>query len=254
MYSQMLITPQPGGAHATALWPERARSTLAAACAGSEVPAEFFGHAPAVYVEDCALPAPPPIILDATRDGSYRITALGRPGVDMMFSQAPLVYARLVEHLGVLCTFKTYRGPCMAEQSDDAVLYRSRRMVIARKRAQMDHLLDQGRVSLDVARDLIKRSIVDGIVSQATYLDDTSDTGILAALPPSDGIEVDVLAGDITLDPVTHPQRGGKPVMALVAKHLIFSLNINLTGPWYCGHVRSKGYGLITKERIHARA
>src|SRR6218665_3094904 len=39
-------------------------------------------------------------------------------------------------------------------------------------------------------------------------------------------------------------------VHALIVRDLVISLDLDLGGPWYAGHLRSRGYGLIRKEGL----
>jgi hypothetical protein len=90
----------------------------------------------------------------------------------------------------------------------------------------------------------IQNEVVRGLISTARWIDeDLGGASMLEGnIPTNNSLFFDVLEGES----VPVEIKPGIPAAAF--KNLTFCMNLELTGPWAVGKLRSRGYGLIRRR------
>jgi hypothetical protein len=254
MYAELLIFPD--ALREQSLFPDAARKLVALATDKFPInPLVFNRQDDGMTVqggygtpEDGEGWGVPPVISFGSSRGCIRLVGLGPQGVEILANEAPILGTAIARHLGNSpYKFKTYSGDCTIEQGRPA-LYRIRQLVISKKINVINaHKRPDGTLTLESVDQLIRRAILGGILSQARFLDDScGDLSRSSAIGTDDMVGLRILDGSITFGLI----KTGTRAHALIVRNLVFSLNLTLSGPWYAGLLRSRGYGLIRKEVV----
>lgn len=247
------------------LFPNEARHIVSKACVSSGLSTRIdpllfqrdgagntlsyrWGRAGHSADRDAGYGACPAVIFGAAK-GVIRVYGIGRHGATLVREHTPLLHQAICHHYDdVDVALEHQQSRCLLyPQVDTATIYSVRRMVLAKSLHQIKSLFPNGAVpDLDALRPLITRAIYGGLVSQVRLLDQSrSEQAAVRSehyLPGPEELELDVLAsGPAQLKSV-------KPgVLAIVLDGLTFAMRLNLQGPWFAGHLRSHGYGMLRK-------
>lgn len=237
-------------------WPEDARKMLACACDGKPVdPAVFNRDAGGKTLQgvfDHMGVGRLPAVITSGGKGYLRLTGMGSDGAAIVTKSAATIAQALSTYLdGCLFESKlsqTSIGIDVKGQKTN-ILYRIHNLCVTKK---LDHYREivnaaGGRPSLEDIEPLIVRAISRGLLSQAKTLDGTDDTRLEGLLPDDETLDIEILDGRPIFLPISDDGKG-KMVTALGVMNLVFSMNANLTGPWYVGALRARGYGLIRRN------
>ena len=251
MYTELLIFPaalkdQP-------LSPETARELVAEATDAFPVNPLLFNRQPdgktvqgfyGTAEEGEGWGIPPLVCFGASR-GCIRLVGLGPQGTALVTNDAPTVGSAVAMHLGNSpYTFRTMSGDCTVERSHPTV-YRLRRLVVSKKLNAINSHKDGEKFTLQSVEPLIRRAIIGGLISQARFLDETCGRGGReASIGTDDMIGLRILDGQ----PIIGSIKKDAKAHALMIRDLLVSLDLDLNGPWFAGHLRARGYGLIRKE------
>lgn len=250
MYKELLLFPET--LKGQVIYPDVARKMVAQAC--DQLPID-----PAIFGRDAhgkpltgrmgddrkgeGFGEPPAIVFDGGK-GFIRLYGVGRRGSAVLTEQAMVVYLALCKHLGGPIRMEFNEG-ITALQMSKPILYSMRRMVITKNPAKLSHFF---RVSAMERSEEIKQEILRGLIGSARWHDQADDEAgadgvpLEARIPSETSLLLDVLEGES----VPIEIKPGVPGAAF--KNLTFCTNLDLTGPWSVGKLRSRGYGLIRRR------
>ncbi len=247
MYSELIIRP-----HALAdqvIYPEVARKLVAEACDGINVPPLLFNRGPdgktiqgrywhpdRNYLE-AALPLPPVTSFDGGK-GFLRIYMLGQPGRDLMLESASLIGTAIGKKVGGPFLFAINEGDCKILTYSTPILYSIRRLVVTKDPHKSRRYMD---TPPEQVEDDLRRIIMRGLISQARWLDQHGAGGLECVIPDEHSLGFGIADGQFK--PILINDRN----YAAGYANLTFTLNLELAGPWFAGHLRSRGYGQIRK-------
>jgi hypothetical protein len=253
MYTELLIFPE--ALRGKPLFPDVARELVAEATDAFAVDPLLFNRQPdGKTVQGCygtvrdgeGWGVPPAVCFGASR-GCIRLIGLGPTGASAVTEAAPTLGAAIAMHLGNSpYTFKTLSGNCSVARSHPTV-YRVRQLAVSKKLQTINRHKEEDVLTLQSVDPLIRRALIGGLLSQARYLDDACPgEGREAAIGTDEMIGLRVLDGR----PVIGRIKKDVKAHALIVRDLVVSLDLDLKGPWFAGHLRSRGYGLIRKELL----
>lgn len=254
MYKELLIFPEK--MKGQVIYPDIARELVAEAADAFPINSMIFSRMPdgknvqGVYGDagDGEGWGLPPRIFFGGGQGFIRVTGLGQEGSDLLGSEASMIATAVAAKLGPY-SFKINDGTCTVQRSRP-FLYRIGRLILSKKLTVMNaHKDTDGRCTLESVSPLIRRAIIGGIVSQARFLDQNSGgmSGSLeSVIGTDDMLGLRIIDGSAGIIKVKKNER----LHALVVSNLVFSLDLDLRGPWLAGILRSRGFGLIRKERV----
>ena len=177
---------------------------------------------------------------------------LGTEGRQVLMRQASLITTALGEYLKTPIRFKFKDGDCRISGLQGlARTYYAPVMVLAKKDRQFEVMASRDqRLTLDAVTPRIRQLVIDGLVGQASYIDQcyrASGHPELADLESQLGMDemmdIQVFEGNPHFKHIHADQKG----KALVVTGLAFTMAADLQGPWFCGHLRSRGLGRIRK-------
>lgn len=256
MYTELLLHPE--ALKGKPIYPDQARKLVAKACDGHAIDPLLFNRdsqgklIQGVYGESDSGEGwgiPPHVIYGAGK-GYIRITGLGAAGSATVKRQAAMVASAVAEHLGGDFSFKLNSGQCGIDRNRPGT-YRIRNLCIAKKPAIIKrHETAEGDFTLESTAPLIKRAVIGGIVGQARLLDEEAPAGFSreSLIGTDDMLNLHFHQGQPKFVRTQDAEGGRKGLYALVVSDLVFSIDLSLSGPWACGLLRSKGYGLIRRE------
>ena len=247
MYKELLIHPECLREKSVLPW--CARQLAAAACDAFPVDPAIFQRGAdgknlqAVYgrVDDGEGWGVPPKIFFGGGKGFLRITGLGEEGVRLLDAEAATLATAIANYLGSPYTFRLNQGECTVSRSRPT-LYRINNLALSKKMPVINaHRGSNGnKCTLESVEPLIRRAIIGGIVSQARYL------GLEREIGTDDMLGLRILDGAPTMMRIKKEVR----LHALVVGNLVFSIDLDLNGPWLAGTLRSRGFGLIRRKRF----
>jgi hypothetical protein len=241
------------------VYPDSARSAVAAATRSFDVDPLIFNRQPdGKTVQGCYGNRRdnegwgiPPLIVFGGGIGCIRIIGLGLTGSQLLSKQAHIIATALSVHYRTLYKFKMYAGMCSLARAQPKI-YHIRELVISKKNRTIDALKSGGAFTLDSVAPLIRRSIIGGLISQARFLDESSSqssTGLpFLQLESQIGTDETLGLALISGKPAIGQIKTSPAAYALIIKHLKFAIDLEIGGPWYSGHLRSKGMGRIRKH------
>lgn len=252
MYKELLVFPD--ALKGKPMYPDTARAMVARACDGVSIdPAIFargkdgkseqrvFGHT----ADGEGFGAVPSVCFGGGQ-GFVRLYGLGARGAQLILENAGSIAAALSKlHGNCPYQFKMNEGKCEIGPPDGSA-YRIRNLVVSKKRDHFAAIATSGLPTLEAMTPLIKRAIVRGLMGQALALDE--ETGSNFASVVKDDAELDIRIFDGK--PVFIPLKEGVKTCALGVHGLLFTMNCKLSGPWFVGHLRSRGFGYIEKGRM----
>ena len=237
-----------------------ARAALAKACDNFSIDPKVFARdtagkpLQAVFTPDAdgrVLPKPPLIHFGGGK-GFVRLVGLGLEGIALLKAQAPLIATALGAHFGGHISFKMNDGHCTLDTSIPiARTYFIPVLGITKKESEMKKIAARHeRITLEAVTPWIQKLIVDGLVSQARLLDESyRDNGqperaVLESLVGTDDmLDIQVFEGAPHFKEL-HKGMKGK---VLCVSGIAFTMAGDLSGPWTCGVLRSRGWGSIRK-------
>lgn len=247
MYTELII--RPAALADQIMYPDTARKLLAEALDGMTVSPLLFNrtsdgktiqdkywHAERNHLE-AALPYPPVVYFDGGK-GFLRLFMLGQPGRELMAVSASAIGTAIGRHLGGPFSFAINEGDCTIKQFHSPMLYSIRRLVVTKNPLKSQRYIKVP--PADVADDL-RRVILRGLLSQAKWLDAHGASRLEYAIPDEETLGFSIADGM----PTPIEIKEGK--LAAGYAKLVFSMNLDLGGPWFAGHLRSRGYGQIRK-------
>lgn len=241
------------------VYPDAARSAVAAATRSFDVDPLIFNRQPdgktvqGTYGNryDNEGWGMPPLIVFGGGIGCIRIIGLGSTGSHLLSKQAHIIATALSAHYRSLYRFKMHVGTCSLARAQPNI-YQIRELVISKKNRAIDALKIDGVFTLESVAPLIRRSIIGGLISQARFLDESSSHSLTQSpfaqlelqIGTDETLGLDLISGKAVIGQIKkHPN-----AYALIVKHLKFKIDLDISGPWYSGHLRSKGMGLISKH------
>jgi len=256
VYSELLIFPSKIAE------PERfkthAASILGAACANAPVDPLVFARdshgalMQEVFDKDAEgriLSKPPHISISGGKD-FFRLTAIGLRGRGVLQEQAALIGTAVGAHLDTPVRYDFREGDCSLEPLFGRMkTYYIPSMVIAKKAKDFERFAPRDRrITLDDVTDKIKQLVVDGLVAQARFLDESYHAAGLpemadleGRIPTDDMLNIEVFEGNPSFKSLHAGQKG----KALVVGGIALTMALDLQGPWSCGMLRSRGHGRI---------
>jgi hypothetical protein len=186
------------------------------------------------------LPAPCPIAFDGGK-GFVRLYGIGKVGSNLLIDQAGALVMAMSKHFAGPIRMELKEGDCTLKMSEP-IMYTVRRLVVAKSPARANHFWN---TQATERADDIRREIVRGLLGQARWIDeglaDTEPNCIEHAIPSEDSLMFDVLEGQSV------PVEIKPGISGMAYKNVIFCTNLDLSGPWSAGKLRSRGYGLIRR-------
>lgn len=256
MYSEFMVWP--ASLKDDIVYPEEARRLVALACDGKNIAPEIFNRDASGKTRQGAFGhtadgegyGKPPLVMFGGGKGLIRLYGLGATGSELLLSQSPRIATALSEHLKTAYRFTIQQGQCRILGDDGPLLrpvsYRIKTLVIAKKRPDIDAILQGDQPTLEKLTPFIERHIVRGIIGQSRFLDDDCATPVVreGAIPRDETLAIRVTAGKPCWVPIV-VKDGRNSVHALGVRNLEFSMRLSLDGPWAVGALRSRGFGMI---------
>jgi hypothetical protein len=234
---------------------------------------EFFGHLPAgsnlpqeyrrvsrTHVAGHPDPSMPHPFSFRGGKGKASIIAFGRTAQDKLST-------RLISMPGKA---KTILGPVRMEINSGDIsvtphkptMYYISNLAIARRPETINALRPKigSPIEVEGSMDSIKRCILEGLMTQATYLDlDNAQTYIEGSgqRPPDRLMTyIDEYSMDCDILSVGHMSivlvnKGENHKAVAVAHQVVFALDVEIKGPWMAGYMRNSGFGLIGRYLPH---
>ncbi|OLP04533.1 hypothetical protein [Rhodoferax antarcticus] len=246
MYNEILFFPE--SLRGQQIYPDVARKMLAAACDGLAIHPGIFNRDEAGKLitshyghqnDGEGFGVPPKIVFDGGT-GFIRIFGLGKSGVDLLNDNSHILMAAMRKHCGGAFRMEMKHGD-MTLAASEPIMYGIRRLVVEKNAKAAGHYFHVQAVERE---EEIKKVILTGLISCARYLDDESkgESHFESHIPSEDSLILDILEGDATPIDI-------KPgIRAAGFKNVTFCTNLDLSGPWCTGKLRSRGYGIIRKR------
>lgn len=250
MYRELLIYPE--SLKGQPVFPDTARSLVAKACDATDVNPEIFARQPdgktvqRVFGHTASgegYGAVPSICFNGGK-GFIRLYGLGKRGRDLLSSEA----APIATAISRLLNNTPYRfdirdGSCDITPERPGA-YRIHNLVVAKKRYQFADIAEKGLPSLEAMTPLIVKAIHRGLIGQAMALDEETGSQLAFRIPSEEMLGIQIFEGK----PVFTPLKNGARACALGVHGLEFTMNLHLEGPWFAGHLRSRGFGQINRR------
>lgn len=251
MYSELIIRPK--ALEGTILYPDLARKIVSEAVLsqkvkipnlifnrhenGKSIEGRFFHEDPNHI--SAKLAKPPVVSFDGGK-GFIRLYMLGKTGRDLMAETAPLLSSAIAKHVGGPYGFLMNEGMCKLSVRDNPILYTTRRLMMTKSR---DNNRKYENVAPQDISDEIRRVILKGLISQAKWLDEDTngECSYEHLIPDENSLGFYIAEGKSCLIMIDEKNFGSG------YKNLSFSMNLEMTGPWAAGMLRSKGCGKISK-------
>ncbi|MCW5323650.1 hypothetical protein D5039_21645 [Verminephrobacter aporrectodeae subsp. tuberculatae] len=148
------------------------------------------------------------------------------------------------------CRFKLSEGECKLSLLHGFVhIYHIHRLLLTKKTIVFKRLgpVDK-RLTLDDVKPLIVEQIKTGLISQARFMDDSyrelghaGKATLESSLGTDTMLNIEVHEGSPNFQGV----KSGAKVRGLFVNQVVFTMAVALSGPWYCGGLRSRGSGFI---------
>lgn len=252
MYKELLIFPE--SIKGQPMYPDTVRSLVSKACDGIAINPEIFarqadgktiqrvfGHT----ADGEGFGAIPSICFGGG-NGLIRLYGIGKSGRQILTESAGTILTAVSALLNnTPCRFEVKSGDCEIGDPDGGG-FKIRNLVVAKKRYQYAEFAEKRMPTLVEMTPLIKRAIVRGIIGQAMMLDEETGSRHADRLPTDDMLDIKIFEGK----PVFMPTKAGKKGCVLGVQDLVFSMNLSLSGPWFVGHLRSRGFGLIQSGKV----
>lgn len=249
MYSELLIWPSTMAERE--LSASEARSLVSKACDAFPVdPLIFNRDSSGRTLNEVAEPAEtggvpivaaPRVCFGGGR-GFLRLTGLGRSGKTVLAENAQLIGTAIGNLFESPWRFKFNEGQCTIAWSPMATMYYLPALVLTKRGNVVDRYSKDERSSLEQLIPLIKSTIVSGLIGEARMLDEDDGGGREAAIPSDEMLHLTVLSGKpmwLRINDRAH---------ALMVTNLVVSMDLDLSGPWYTGKLRSRGYGRVFRH------
>lgn len=172
------------------------------------------------------------------------ISAVGRAAVECVLNNAPKVGALVARHYDIALEESYRQGECDAQMAATLCKYDVPSLILSRRNFDGEHngitlrrILTERLLDHPVLLKLVRGTLESGVQRQA-------DVCLLDV--PS------WIMGDIVVHRLS-PVRV-KPGVYFVVGAVSFRSGLHLSGPWYAGHLQSRGYGRIFSARSAAIA
>lgn len=248
MYRELLIFPE--GLKGKPVYPDTARSLCAKACDGVEIDPAIFARQPDGlsiqrvfgHTADKEGFGAVPSICFGGGAGFIRMTGLGQTGTDLILKNAGKIATAVSGLLGD-CPYRVdlRKGDCKVQPSTGAHPYRIRNLIVSKKRDHFAGIATSGLPTLAQMEPLIKKAIYRGLVGQALTLDREIGSHFGEVIGTEECLDIQIFEGK----PFFAPIKEGLKTCALGVHGLTFTMSCRLVGPWYTGHLRSRGFGFI---------
>lgn len=251
MYQELLIFPH--ALRGQAMHPDTARALVAKACDGIPVNPEVFARQPDGktlqrvfgHTADGAGYGAVPSVCFGGGNGLIRLYGMGQRGATVLAVSGITILTAITQFYdNTPCRVETRSGACEMGPPNGSI-FRIRNLVVAKKRYQYAPFADKGVPSLTDITPLIKTAISRGLMGQAMTLDEETGSQLARQMPTDDMLDIRVFDGQ----PVFMPTKRGQKGCVLGVHNLLFTMNLSLAGPWFVGHLRSRGFGLIQSGR-----
>lgn len=255
MYRELLIFPE--ALKGKPMFPDTARSMVAKACDGSRVSPEIFSRQPEDgksmqrvfgHTADGEGFGAVPGVCFGGGNGFVRLYGLGKRGVKLLSENAGDI-ATAISALHGNCPYRFVinDGACQIGNPDGST-FRIRNLIVSKKRDHFSDIAANGLPTLAAMEPLIKKAILRGLIGQAMTIDEETGSNLAGAIKTDEAMDIRIFDGK----PVFIPLKSGLKTCALGVHGLMFTMNGSISGPWFVGHLRSRGFGLIEKGRIQS--
>lgn len=253
MYRELLIFPK--ALEGKPVYPDTARKMVAKACDGvSTVSPEIFtrqndgkslqrvfGHT-ATGEGYGAVPS----ICFGGGNGFIKLYGLGKRGSELLSANgAGIATAVSALHDNCPYRFDMKEGACKVQEASNGA-YRIRNLIVSKKRDHFADIAANGLPTLYQMEPLIKKAIVRGIIGQALTIDEETGSHYADVLGTEETLDIQIFDGE----PFFAPIKDGIKTCALGVHGLTFTMSCRLAGPWFTGHLRSRGFGFIESGRF----
>ena len=181
----------------------------------------------------------PTAIRIGSRGDSLMISAVGSEAVACLLSNASKAGILVAHHFGISLDERCQQGDCDVQTAPKICAYRVPSLVLSRRRfdreqegVSMRRIVTERLFDHPALLERISRAVMDGIQRQADVC--------LLDVPPA-------LLGDVVVHRLA-------PVLVKTGIYFVvgavsFRAGWRLVGPWYAGHLQSRGYGRIFPSR-----
>lgn len=250
VYRELLIFPK--ALEGKPMRADEARTLIGTAIGSEAVPPLLFGRDESGALLQPVIPGKnrheensAPAVTFGGGKGLLRVIGIGREGADAVTAATGVIMMAVSRYLKTACSFKVNEGRHTARCSMPST-YLIRDLCVSKKADIINQYRDfDGHFSLAGITPLIRRALINGLVSSARKADGGCLSPLEAEIPSDSALGIRVLSGRPYFAPIVPQGRSS----ALFVGMLTFALNMDLGGPWTAGHLRSRGYGLIIKPR-----
>ena len=179
-----------------------------------------------------------------SRAQSLMISAVGSAAVGCLLSNASKAGALVARHFDISLEERCQQGECEVQTAADVCTYNVPSLVLSRRHFDREQngrslrkVVTEGLFNDPALLDQVNRILMEGINRQAGVC--------LLDVPPE-------LLGDIVVHRLAPVQV--KPGIYFVVGAVSFRTSLRLIGPWYAGHLQSRGYGRIFPARTASPA
>ena len=181
----------------------------------------------------------PTAIRIGSRAQSLMISAVGSEAVACLLGNASKAGALVARHFGIPLDEHCQQGECDVQTAPKICAYQVPSLVLSRRRfdreqegGAMRKIVTERLFEHPALLELVRRALTDGIQRQADVC--------LLDVPPA-------LLGDVVVHRLS-------PVLVKTGVYFVvgavsFRAGWRLVGPWYAGHLQSRGYGRIFPAR-----
>lgn len=253
MYVELIVFPH--ALRGTQIFSEQARSIVAKACHESNVNPEIFnrrkedgksiqrvfGHT----ADGEGYGAIPSIVFGGGK-GFVRIIGFGKKGTKLLSENASTISTAVSQmYDNSPYRFDMKSGNCTIDHPDGST-FKIHNLIVTKKREHYSDIAQNGIPSLESMTHLIEKAIIRGLIGQALTIDEETGSNCAGAIKTDKGMGIKIFAGT----PVFIPIKEGTKKCALGVHKLEFTMNCGISGPWFVGHLRSRGFGQILKGRV----
>ena len=191
---------------------------------------------------DGGVAAPPPVTFGGGL-GYLRVRGIGKEGAQAVLKNAPFIGSAISDYFdGDLYTFKFAEGPCYIEPSRP-LIYACPMLLMVNRPSVMARLAGSERkLTLESVDASVRKVMINSVLAQARYLDTQDGGNRESVIGTDDMLGLRVLEGSPLMVKVKHG------VHFAAVRDLVFSINLDLKGPWYAGARRSQGYGQLFRR------
>lgn len=191
--------------------------------------------------------APAPVLIGGT-ERRVVLIGLGTQGVELVRKHLVTIANALSRYTKSMWSLQHYSGACDVSTFGTRMYY-SPTFVVEKNKRKFNAILERlpkaanGDPIPDMAviNNLLERAVVHGLIGQALMLDEDCGSNLFGKLPSAERLGVNIISGT----PFMMRLNAASNAHAIAVKNLVFSMDAQLSGPWFAGQLRARLCGQI---------